>query len=169
MSLATVIAGCGSGDVGDAADAGGNSGGNSESNSSDSSEPGPGSTALKGSGVITISGVEYAFTSNDCLSTASSFEIRGSGETDAGSFDSRIRLDEAADLDGDDALDTSGDVNLTVGDDEAIYKSIVLVAGERRAEEFTFERADDAVTGSGRFTNVMAGGGEDFEFSAKCE
>ncbi len=135
----------------------------------DVSETVPGVVAGKGTATITISGTEYAFTAEYCISTATSFEILGSGENDDGSFYAEITLDDAsADLDDDGASDKTGDVSLTIGDDEAIYKSTVLVMGMGDVEEFTYDIADGAATGSGQIIDLMAGGNNDLEFSAEC-
>lgn len=182
MSLAVVVAGCGASGSGDdasndvdpasditePADPGETGpGGDAED---DPSDIGPGVTAGTGTATITISGTEYSFTAEYCVSTASSFEILGSGESDAGSFYAEITLDnESADLDDDGAADKTGDVSLTIGDEEAIYKSTVLVMGMGETEEFTFEITDGEATGSGQIIDLMAGGGGgDFEFSAEC-
>lgn len=188
LSLAMVVAGCASSGGGDDASGAGDPGPDVTDTSrpgepgsedaadadvldpaEDVSETGPGVVAGNGTASITISGTEYAFTADYCISTASSFEILGSGETDAGSFYAEITLDDAsADLDDDGAADRTGDVSLTIGDDEAIYKSTVLVMGMGATEEFTYAIADGAVTGSGQITDLMAGGNDDLEFSAEC-
>lgn len=130
---------------------------------------GPGVVSGTGSAVITISGTPYAFTGDYCVSTSSSFEMLGTGETDAGSFYAEITLDDAAaDLDDDGAEDKTGNVSLTIGDDEAIYRATVLVTGMGDVEEFTYEIADGAATGNGQIMDLMAGGGGDLEFSAEC-
>lgn len=132
-------------------------------------ETGPGVIAGGGTATITISGTEYTFDSDYCIGTATSFEILGSGETAGESFYAEITLDDAAaDLDDDGAEDKTGDVSLTIGDDEAIYKSTVLVMGMGDVEEFTYEIADGAASGNGQIIDLMAGGNNDFEFSAEC-
>lgn len=175
-----VVAGCassGGGDdasadgdpTADATDISGPTGDDVVDAEEDVSEAVPGVVAGKGTATITISGIEYAVTADYCIGTATSFEILGSGENDAGSFSAEITLDDAsADLDDDGKADRTGDVSLTVGDDEAIYKSTVLVMGMGDVEEFTYDIGDGAATGNGRIIDVMAGGTNDFEFSAEC-
>lgn len=175
MSLAVVVAGCGASGSGE-----GSRDGDPTSEPTDSANPGPmevaedlsevdpATVAGTGTAVITISGIEYEFTGDYCVSLPSSFEILGSGTSDAGSFYAEITIDDDADLDDDGAADKLGDVSVTVGDDESIYKSIVLITGMGAGEDFTYELGDGSATGSGRIVDAMAGGTNDFEFSAQC-
>lgn len=123
-----------------------------------------------GTGSVTIDGTEYAFTSDYCIGMAKSFESIGAGEVAGGTFTVEITVDDSSlDVDGDGTPDKTGNVSLTVGAEEAIYRSTVLVSGSSDVQEFTFELADGSVTGSGQVTDAMGSTQKsEFEFTAAC-
>lgn len=182
LSLVLLVAGCGSsqGDVASSSvDVGSGANGDrpdetdglQASDGGTESDPGTATGAGTGAGsaTITISGTEYAFTSDECASSASSFDIAGSGQSGGESFTAKISLDQSTDQDDDGEPDTVGSVKLKGDDGGSVYLAAVMVYSHfGESEDFTFELSPGATTGSGKILDLIAGGEDTLEFSGKC-
>lgn len=140
----------------------------------------PGVTRASGGGVVTIDGVAYTFDTEICLFEESAFVIVGPG-SDPNGDPAYVDIGGSSDTDYD--LDGQPDeeimVNVEVGatqmgmgtEDQPSFSASALEG--TTAEQITFERTVNSVSGSGTMTdnNYVAAEFDEpipFEFEASC-